>query len=142
MGITGRYNFPGLQKAMGVAIDAILIGTTWGAWIVTSPFKIVINPIRDLIVNFLVNRGLIILNVGANIIDGSVDQKSLDLALQAGIQRVMQGRDKITPKEGQAIDDDIRKAFDENADVGATDAALGLSAVSTPPVRAGDNPSI
>ncbi len=125
---------------MGVAINAILMGTTWGAWIVTSPFKIVINPIRDAIVNFLVNRGLIILNVGANIIDGTVDQKSLDLALQAGIQKVMQGRDKITAADGKAIDDDIRKAFDADADVGATDA--GMPTVPTSPIRTGDNPSV
>ncbi len=120
MGITGRYNFPGIQKAAGAAIDALLAGTTWGAWILASPFKIVLAPLRDLIVNFLANRGLIILNIGANIVDGAVDQAKLDAALDAGIKRVMQGRDKITPQEGKKIDDDVRKAFDKDADLGAS----------------------
>ncbi len=119
MGITGRYNFPGIQKAAGAAIDALLAGTTWGAWILASPFKIVLAPLRDLIVNFLANRGLIILNIGANIVDGAVDQAKLDAALDAGIKRVMQGRDKITPQEGKKIDDDVREAFDKDADLGA-----------------------
>ena len=116
MGITGKYSFPGIQKAMGVLIDGLLAGTTWGAWILASPFRIVVGPIRDAIVNFLANQGLIILNIGANIVDGTVDQAKLDAALDAGIQRVMQGRDKITPAEGQAIDDKVRKAFDAFVD--------------------------
>ncbi len=122
MGITGRYDFKGFQKAAGVAIDALLAGTSWGAWILASPFKIVIQPIRDLIVNFLVNRGLIILNVGAVIVDGVVDQKKLDAAIDDGIKKVMQGRDKITPAEGKKIDDAVREAFDNDADLGATNS--------------------
>jgi len=130
MGITGRYDFPGFQKAAKIAIDALLVGTTWGAWIVTSPFKIVIGPIEDLIVNFLVNRGLIILNVGAVIVDGSVDQAKLDAAVDAGIKKVMQGRDKITPAEGKKIDDEVRAAFDADADLGATDSVSKFSGPS------------
>ena len=131
MGITGRYNFPGIQKAAGVAIDALLAGTTWGAWLLASPFKIIIGPIRDMLVNFLANRGLILLNIGANIIDGSLDQAKLDEALDAGIKRVMQGRDKITPEEGKAIDDKVRAAFDADADLGASDS---LSKLPGPPL--------
>lgn len=132
MGLTGRYNFPGIQKAAGVAIDALLAGTTWGAWILASPFKIVLAPLRNLIVNFLANRGLIILNIGANIVDGVVDQKGLDMAIDAGLKRVMQGRDTITPEEGKAIDDEVRKAFDEDADLGAADS--GVSKLPGPSV--------
>lgn len=131
MGITGRYNFPGIQKAAGVAIDALLAGTTWGAWILASPFKIVLAPLRDLIVNLLANQGLILINVGLNIVDGVVDQAKLDDALDAGIKRVMQGRDKITAKEGKAIDDKVREAFDRDADLGTSDS---MSNDATPPV--------
>lgn len=120
MGITGRYNFPGIQKATGRLIDGLIAGTAWGAWLLASPFKPLVAYARDLLVNYLANRGIIILNVGVNIVDGVLDQKAMDDALDAGIRRVMQGRDKITPAEGQAIDDKVRKAFDENADLGAT----------------------
>jgi hypothetical protein len=126
--ITGRYNFPGIQKAMGFTIDTLVAGTSWGAWILASPFKPVINAVRDLIDNWFINRGLIILNVGVNIIDGSLDQEALDNALNQGIKRVMQGRDKITLSEGNKIDDAVRKAFDRDADLG------GVSKLPGPPV--------
>lgn len=119
MGITGRYDFKGIQKAARVAIDAVLATTTWGIWLAKSAFAPAIGVIEDFIVNWLANHGLIIINVGLNIVDGVVDQKRMDAALDAGIKRVMQGRDKITPAEGKKIDDDVRKAFDENADLGA-----------------------
>lgn len=122
MPITGRYDFKGIQKAMGHLIDGLLAGTAWGAWILASPFKPLADWLKDFIVNYLANRGLIILNVGVNIIDGHLDQKALDTALDDGIRRVMQGRDKITPEEGKAIDDKVRKAFDENADLDVNDS--------------------
>lgn len=132
MGITGRYDFKGIQKQMGRLIDGLLVTTTWGAWLLASPFKPVVSALEDIAVNFLANRGLIILNIGVNIVDGALDQKALDNALQAGIQRVTQGRDKITPQEGKAIDDKVREAFDEDADLGAVDN--GVSNISSPPV--------
>lgn len=120
MGLTGRYNFPGMQKIAKAAINAALATTTWGAWILASPFKIILSPLADFLVNWLANHGLILLNIGANIIDGVIDQKALDKALNDGIQKVLQGRDKITPAQGKAIDDAVRKAFDEDADLDAT----------------------
>lgn len=122
MGITGRYNFPGIQKAAGLLIDGLLAATVWGAWLIKSPFKPAVNLIRDMIVNYLANKGIIVINIGMNIVDGAIDQKALDKALDEGIRRVMQGRDKITPQEGKAIDDKVRKAFDENADLDPTDS--------------------
>ncbi len=131
MGITGRYSFSGIQKAAGVAIDALIAGTGWGAWLLASPFMPIVSFFRDALVNFLANRGLIILNIGVNIIDGVIDQKALDSALDEGIKRVMQGRDKITPAEGKAIDDKVRAAFDRDADLGAD---AGVSKLPGPPV--------
>lgn len=119
MGFTGRYNFPGIQKAMGLVIDGLLVATTWGAWILASPFRPAVKFLENSLTNFLANQGIIVINVGVNIIDGVLDQKALDTALDEGIRRVMQGRDKITPKDGEAIDDKVRKAFDANADLGS-----------------------
>lgn len=131
MSLTGRYDFKGIQKATGALIDSLIAGTGWGAWILASPFKPFIAAIRDLLVNFLANRGLIIINIGVNIVDGVLDQKALDSALEAGITKVMKGRDKITPAEGKKIDDEVRKAFDRDADLGADD---GVSKFPGPPI--------
>ena len=131
MGVTGRYDFKGIQKAAGVVIDALIAGTGWGAWLLASPFKPVVGFFRDMLINWLANRGLIILNIGVNIIDGTLDQKALDAALDDGIKRVMQGRDKITQAEGQSIDDKVRQAFDADADLNAADS---VSVISSTPV--------
>ena len=131
MGITGRYSFPGLQKAAGVAIDALIAGTGWGAWLLASPFMPIVSFFRDALVNFLANRGLIILNIGVNIVGGVIDQKALDSALDDGIKRVMQGRDKITSAEGLKIDNAVREAFDRDAELGADN---GVSKFRGPPI--------
>lgn len=124
MGLSGRYDFKGIQKAAGFFIDTIVAGTGWGAWILASPFKPVFVYIRDFAINWLANRGLILLNVGVHIVDGVLDQKAFDAAIDEGLKKVMQGRDKITPKEGQAIDDKVRKTFDDNADLGASNDGM------------------
>ncbi len=128
MGITGRYSFPGIQKAASAGINLLLAATTWGAWLIASPFMPAVTIAEGLLVNWLANRGLILLNVGANIIDGVVDQAAMDEALDAGIKRVMQGRDTITPKEGKAIDDKVREAFDKDVDLDVSDSS-GVSDV-------------
>lgn len=122
MGITGRYNFPGIQKAAAAGLNLLLAATTWGAWLIASPFMPAVTIAEGWVVNWLANHGLIILNVGVNIIDGVLDQAAMDKALDAGIKRVMQGRDKITPAEGKSIDDKVREAFDKDIDLGATNA--------------------
>lgn len=121
MGLTGRYDFKGIQKLSGRLIDGLLVGTGWGAWLLASPFKPIVNLFRDLIINFLANRGIILLNVIVNDVTGEIDQAAFDKSIDEGLRKVLQGRDKITPKEGQAIDDNVRKAFDKSADLGAAD---------------------
>lgn len=133
MGITGRYNFPGIQKAASVGINLLLAATTWGAWLIASPFMPAVKIVEDFVVNWLANHGLIVLNIGVNIVDGVLDQAAMDKALDAGIKRVMQGRDKITPAEGKAIDEKVRESFDKDVDLGATNAS-GVPNVPTPPV--------
>lgn len=142
MGITGRYNFPGMQKAANFAINTALAATSWGSWLLASKiFAPAFNVALGLIDNWLLNHGLIIINIEANIIDGKIDQKALDNAMDSGIKRVMQGRDKITPAEGKAIDDEVRKAFDKDADLDAAPAD-GVSTISSASVRAGNNTPI
>lgn len=123
MGVTGRYDFPGIQKAMGALINGLLAATTWGASLLAGPFGPVIVILEGWIDNWLANKGLIILNVGVNIVDGQLNQDAMDKALDAGIQKIMQGRNLLTPAQGKAIDDAVEKAFDTDADLDAVDTA-------------------
>lgn len=138
MGITGRYDFKGIQKAAKAGINAALAATGWGAWILASPFKPLLNIFEEWAVNWLANRGLIFLNVAEIYIDGKLDQVALDRALEEGLKKVEQGRDKITPAEGQAIDDKVREAFDRFADL----PVAGVHNLQDPPVRTGDHTSV
>lgn len=120
MGITGRYNFPGMQKAANFAINTALAATSWGAWLLASPFKPAFTALLNLIDNWLINHGLILINLEMNIVDGKLDQKAFDNSMNAAYEKLKMGRDKITAAQGKAIDDDVRKAFDKDADLGAT----------------------
>lgn len=143
MGVTGRYDFKGIQKLVSVGINAFLATTAWGAWLLASPFRVVLQAAEDAAVNFLTNRGLIILNIGAIVIDGVVDQTALDGALSVALQKLQQGRDKITPAAGKALDDAVRKAFDEAASLGATNAnSNSVPDVPASSLRSGSDPSV
>lgn len=135
MGLTGRYDFPGIQKAVRRSIELLAASTTFGAWLIASPFKPVIDAIENLIINWLVNRGLIIIDIGAVMVEGKVNQSKLDAALDAAFEKMKVGRDKITPEEGAKIDAETTQAFDQFADVNATNAdGNSVSNVSSPSV--------
>lgn len=135
MGVTGRYDFTGIQKAIGVGINAVLATTTWGAWLLASPFMPAVQAMEDAAVNFLANRGLIVLNIGAIMVDGSIDQSRLDSAINDALTKLQQGRSSITPAQGQAIDTEVENAFDQDATLGATNASDSkLPNVPNPPI--------
>lgn len=135
MGLTGRYNFPGIQKAVRKAVDVLIAGTTWGAWIIASPFKPAIDAVEDLLINYLTNRGLIVINVGDVMVEGKINQIKLDNALDSAFEKLKVGRDKITPEEGAKIDAETDAAFDQFADVNASDPnGDGVSNLSTPSI--------
>lgn len=135
MGITGRYNFPGIQKAVRAAFTALAAGTTWGAWLIASPFAPAITAIENALINYLVNRGLIIIDIGAVMVNGVVKQDLLDNAIDAAITKLKVGRDKITPAQGAQIDADTTAAFDNFADVNAAQPnGDGVSNVSSPSI--------
>lgn len=143
MGVTGKYDFAGIKKAGLAAVRVALASTSWGAKLISNGFLKFANPLIDVLleagINFMANSGLIVLNLGAIIIDGKVDQARLDNAIEKGLQRVMKGRDKITEAEGKAIDDDVIKAADEFIDFGATPSVPGDA---DPGLQSGRDPAI
>lgn len=144
MGLTGRYDFKGIQKAVSVGVNALLASTSWGVWILASPFRPALDGIEGLAVNFLTNRGLIILNVEAAVVDGAIDEEKLGAAFDDALNKIKAGRDKLTPEQGKAIDDEVVQAFDEDADLNATDSAngAGVSDVPSAPFRIGNDKTI
>lgn len=125
MGITGRYNFTGIQKLVTTGVNTLLASTSWGVWLLASPFKPVLQALEDAAVNFLVNRGLIIIDIGAVVVDGQINEDNFNTALTNAFNQLRNGRDQITPTQGAKIDADTTAAFDKFADVNATDAATG-----------------
>ena len=111
MSATGKYDFPGIKKAGATGLKVALASTTWGAFLVNSPvLGKLVGLILQFIANWLANNGLVVLNLGAIFVSGEFDQMAFDKALHDGIQKVESGRDKITPAQGKAIDDEVRKA--------------------------------
>ncbi len=130
MGLTGRYDFKGIQKAVRRTFEVLLASSSWGVWLLASPFKPAIDALENLCINWLVNRGLIIIDIGLVMVDGAINQSKLDNALDNAFEKLKVGRDKITPAEGAKIDAETTEAFDQFADVHAN----GVSNVSSPSI--------
>lgn len=109
MGLTGKYNFTGIQK-MGIASFRIALSispyTSWFTKVPGSDYAL------SLIVNWLANKGLLVLNIGAIEVSGEIDQHALDKAMDDALRKITEhgGRDKLTPAQKKAIDDEVIKA--------------------------------
>ncbi len=133
MGVTGKYNFPGIQKAGIAAIKALLATTGWGLAILANPFFKFFEPAEDLILDWVINwmasQGLIVLNLGAIYVNGEIDQHLFDKALDEGLTKIELGRDKLSAEDGKKIDDDVIQAARRFIDFGAAD---GVSVNANP----------
>lgn len=111
MGVTGKYDFKGIKKLGAAGLRSAIFKTPWLAW--TLKFGSLLDLALELLSNWLANKGLVLLNVGAIVVKGEWDQKTFDKALDKAFSEIelKGGRDKLTPEEIKAIDDDvIRKA--------------------------------
>lgn len=111
MALTGKYDFKGIKKYGAVGLSAALASTPWGAWLVSrwglgAAFDILLQGL----VNWLANKGLVVLNIGAIALEGEWDQKGFDRALDEGLSRVIQSGGKLTPAQIKEIDDEVIKA--------------------------------
>lgn len=111
MGLTGKYDFKGIKKADAAGLKLAFASTPYTAWLLKWPALATL--IGELLSNFLANNGLIILNVGAFYVDGKLDQKALDNAIDAGIKAVENSGGKLTPEQMKEIDDAVIAAADK-----------------------------
>lgn len=113
---TGKYNFPGIRRAGSVAFKALIAGTGWGAWIIASPFRPILDYAVEWVSEWLANRGLLILNLGAIWVDGKIDQSRFDEAMDEALEKAkIPG---LTIEEKRAIDAKVKDAFREFARIG------------------------
>lgn len=106
---TGKYDFPGIRKAGAKALSMVLAGTTWGASILASPFKPVFEYIMGWAIEWLANKGLVIINLAVIYVDGELDQSKFDSSMDEALEKVkIPG---LSEKEKAAIDEKVRNAF-------------------------------
>lgn len=110
MGITGKYDFPGIKRLGAAAIRSALALSPWTAWFLRMPIGTTL--LTELLANYLANKGLLILNLGAIVVEGELDQKQFDAAMSAAFDQIQAkgGREKLTAAERKAIDDEVIKA--------------------------------
>ncbi len=111
MGLSGKYDFKGIKKMGAAGIKAALISSPYTAWLTKIPA--LIDLVLEFFTNWLANHGLILLNVGAYYVGGKLDQKALDSAIEAGLEKVKLGAGKLTPEQIKEIDDAVIKAADK-----------------------------
>lgn len=109
MGLTGKYDFKGIQKAGRLGIKAFIASTGWGAKLIASPFVKVLDLLIEWVTNWLANRGLIILNLGSIYISGEFNQSAFDKALDEGLKKV-ESNPGLSEKQKEIIDNEVKKA--------------------------------
>lgn len=106
---TGKYDFPGIRKAGTAALKAVVATTGWGAWLIASPFNSVFEVAAGWLSEWLANRGLLIINLGAIYVSGEIDQARFDKAFEEALEKVkLPG---LTDEQKKGIDDEVIEAF-------------------------------
>lgn len=111
MPVTGKYNFPGIQKAGVAALKVALASTAPVVWLVKWGFGPLVDELERLAINYFANKGLIFLNISAFYIGGEFSQAAFDKALDDGIKMVETDHANLTPEQGKAIDEKVKATF-------------------------------
>lgn len=107
-----KYSFPGIKKFGAKGLELLLSSFSWFAPILKIPIiGTIVDGILQLLVNWLANNGLVILNIGAIITEGHWDQAAFDSAFDKALASVDTHRDSLTDEQKKAIDDSIIKAM-------------------------------
>ena len=104
-----KYDFKGIKKMGARALLLGLSSTPWGQWLLARGFEGPIINALEVLMNWMANRGLMVLNIGAIFVEGEFDQKAFDKAMNDALEKIKTGN--LTPEEQKAIDDEVIKAF-------------------------------
>lgn len=110
MSLSGKYNFKGIKKLGSASLKAALSTSPYTAWLLK--FGSLLDLILEFVSNWLANKGLVLLNVGAIEVDGYFDQKSFDANMDKAYNEIrnLGGVEKMTPQQKKDIDDAVIKA--------------------------------
>lgn len=106
-----KYDFKGIKDKGARAILLALDSVPSIASIFTKlPFvRLIADKFLEFAVNWLANKGLIVINIPYFIVDGHVDQKRFDESMEEGIARAkIPG---LSDKEKKVIDDKVIEAI-------------------------------
>lgn len=106
---TGKFDLPGIRDKGAQAIKAALLKTGFGVAVYGGPFAKLFNFAVEQIIEYLANRGIVILNLGVIKIDEKVDPALLMKALEEGLLKAE--KPGLTEAEGKALDEQVKKAF-------------------------------
>ena len=110
MPLSGKYDFKGIKKfgAKGLllALETVPVVGKLLKWGLRAPLEILL----EWCVNWLANKGLVVLNIAAIAVEGEWDQKQFDDAMERAFKQIEAGGGKLTPEQIKAIDDEVIKA--------------------------------
>lgn len=107
MPISGKYNFKGIKEKGAGGLKLALLSSPYTSWVAKIP---TIDVLLEFVTNWMANKGLIVMNIGAIIVDGKVDQSLLDRSMEAGLKEVEMPGVILTPERMKEIDDEVIKA--------------------------------
>jgi hypothetical protein len=105
MPVSGKYDFKGIKKHGATGLLAAISSIPWLSFLSRLPF--LSRFMAEFIANWAANSGLIIMNVGYFYVDGELDQKALDRAIESGLKQVEQSGGNLTPEQIKEIDDAV-----------------------------------
>lgn len=111
MPVSGKYDFKGIKSTGRLGLRAAFGTTPALAWL--NKFPALTDFILECATNWLANKGLILLNTGAYYVNGELDQKALDKAIENGLKAIESNAGKLTPEQMKEIDDAVIKAADK-----------------------------
>ena len=105
-----KYDFKGIKKLGASGLRLALGSSIYTKWLLKFPS--LTNFFLEFLTNYLANNGLIVLNIGAINYLGPKDQKKFDQGLDNAIEkiRIKDGREKLTAKEIEEIDNEVIKS--------------------------------
>ncbi len=106
-----KYDFKGIKqygaKGMILALESTGVGKVMLDW----GFRGIIEILFEWLVNWLANKGLIILNVIAISVEGHFDQQAFDREMEEALKKIQTSGGKLTPEQMKEIDAEVIRAF-------------------------------
>ena len=111
MGLSGKYDFKGIKKYGAKGLFLALSSTSFGGFLAKWGLGGALEIALEWLANWLANKGLLVLNIGAIVVEGEFDQKAFDREMDEALKKVEMAGGKLTPEQMRAIDNEVIEAF-------------------------------